>query len=72
MIKLCADAGFVKTVAFGQYFVTEDAGDFSEFDGYVACREFTLPRDDESSTPKGWIRGDTKIGPVLEVVTNHH
>ena len=35
----------------------------------MACREYTLPRDQETSEPKGWIRGDTKIGPVLEVTT---
>ena len=35
----------------------------------VACREYTLPREDEASQPKGWIQGNTKIGPVLEVVT---
>ena len=28
-----------------------------------------LPRDEEASEPKGWIRGNTKIGPVLEVAT---
>ena len=28
-----------------------------------------LPRDEETSEPKGWIRGNTKIGPVLEVTT---
>ena len=33
------------------------------------CREYTLPRDEEASQPKGWIRGNTKIGPVLEVAT---
>ena len=33
----------------------------------MACREYTLPRDESSSEPKGWIRGNTKIGPVLEV-----
>ena len=42
LIKLCTDAGFVKTVAFGQYFMTKDAEDFFEFDGHVACREYTL------------------------------
>ena len=26
-----------------------------------------LPRSDESSQPKGWIQGNTNIGPVLEV-----
>ena len=35
----------------------------------MACREYTLPRDEEASEPTGWIRGNTKIGPVLEVVT---
>ena len=35
----------------------------------MACREYTLPRDEEASAPKGWIRGNTKIGPVLEVAT---
>ena len=28
-----------------------------------------MPRDEKSSDPKGWIRGNTKIGPVLEVTT---
>ena len=35
----------------------------------MACREYTLPRDGKSSEPKGWVRGNTKIGPVLEVTT---
>ena len=37
----------------------------------MACREYILPRDYESSKPKEWIRGDTKIGPVLEVATRY-
>ena len=35
----------------------------------MACREYILPRDEKSSEPKGWIRGNTRIGPVLEVTT---
>ena len=35
----------------------------------MACRENTLPRDEEASQPKGWIQGNTKIGPVLEFAT---
>ena len=35
-----------------------------------ACREYILPRNDGSSHPKGWIQGNTKIGPVLEVTTS--
>ena len=37
----------------------------------MACREHILPRDEKSSDPKGWIRGNTKIGPVLEVTTSY-
>ena len=37
----------------------------SEFQHTIACREHTLPRDDKSSQPKGWIRGNTRIGPIL-------
>ena len=37
----------------------------------MACREYTLPRDEKSSDPKGWIQVNTKIGPVLEVATSY-
>ena len=36
----------------------------------VACREYTLHRDDRASQPKGWIQGDMRIGPVVEVTTS--
>ena len=36
----------------------------------MAYREYTLPREDGASQPKGWIQGNTKIGPVLEVTTS--
>ena len=36
----------------------------------MACREYTLPREDGSSQPRGWIQGNTKIGPLLEVTTS--
>ena len=61
------DAGFIHVVEIGQYFMTKDTEEqfFTR-----ACREYTLPRSDESSQPKGWIQGNTKIGPVLEVTTS--
>ena len=67
--KFCMDAGFLNVVEIGQYFMTKDTAEFSQFTDAVACREYTLPRDEETSEPKGWIRGNTKIGPVLEVTT---
>ena len=63
------EAGFLRVVEVGQYFVTKDTGDFRQFRS-VACREHTLPRDDPASQPKGWIQGNMRIGPVLEVTTS--
>ena len=71
LIKICTDAGFLKTVEVGQYFMTKDIDEVLQFTEPVACREYTLPRDEKSSDPKGWIRGSTKIGPVLEVTTSY-
>ena len=59
----------VRIVEVGQYFMTKDTGDLRQFRS-VACREYTLPRDDPSSQPKGWIQGKMRIGPVLEVTTS--
>ena len=67
--KFCTDAGFLTTVEIGQYFMTKDTEEFSQFTDSVASRGYTLPRDEDLSEPKGWIRGNTKIGPVLEVTT---
>ena len=66
VIKFCIDAGFLTTVEVGQYFMTKDTDEFSQFTEPVTCREYTLPRDEKSSDLKGWIRGNTKIGRVLE------
>ena len=55
--KFCTDAGFLTTVEIGQSFMTKDTEEFSQFTDSVACREYTLPRDEEN----------TKIGPVWEV-----
>ena len=69
-IAFCMEAGFVRVVEVGQCFMTKDNGDFKQFRS-VACREYTLPRDDPASQPKGWIRGDMRIGLVLEVTTSY-
>ena len=71
VIKFCTDAGFLTTVDVGQYFMTKETEEFSQFTESVACREYTLPRDEKSSDRKGWIRGNTKVRPVLEVTTSY-
>ena len=68
--KFCMDAGFLSVVENGQHFMTKDTGDLTQFNT-VACREYTLPREEEASQPKGWIQGNIKIGPVLEVATSY-
>ena len=64
--KFCMEAGFVHVVEVGQYFMTKDTGDFGQFRS-VACREYTLPRDDESSQPRGWIQGNIRSHDQLHV-----
>ena len=59
----------MSVVEVGQYFVTRNV---SEFVHAVACHEYTLPRDDPASKPKGWIKANTRIGPVLEITTSFH
>ena len=63
--RFCKEAGFMLVVEIGQYFVTKDTGNLNQFRS-VACREYTLPRDDPASEAKGWIQGNMRIGPVLD------
>ena len=66
--KFCMDARFLNVFEIGQYFMTKDTAEFSQFHA-VACREYTLPREEEASQPKEWTQGNTQIGPVLEIAT---
>ena len=71
--QFCMDAGFLNVVEIGQYFMTKDTRDISQFHA-VDCREYTLQREDEASQPQGWIQGipklDTywKLQPVIFLV----
>ena len=65
--KFCKEARLMSVVEVGQYFVTRNASEFLL--RTVACLEYTLLRDDPASEPKGWIQGNTRIGPILEVTT---
>ena len=67
--RLCKDAGFLKKIENGQFFITIKEG--SEM-MQTACREYTQCRDLETSRPRGWIRSNTKIGPVLDVKLYPH
>ena len=54
------DAGFIHVVEIGQYFMTKDTEEQFFARG---CREYTLPRSDESSQPQGWIRETQELDP---------
>ena len=61
--NFCMDAGFISVVEIGQYFMTKDNGE--QF--YAkACREYTLPRSDGSSQPKGF-RETRKLDPCWKL-----
>ena len=66
--KFCKEARFMSVVKVGQYFATRSASEFLLHT--VACREYTLPRDDPASEAKGWIQGNMRIGLILEVTTS--
>ena len=65
--KFCKEAGFMSVVEVGQYFVTRNASEFLR--KTVACREYTLPRDDPASEPKGWSK-ETRELDILEATTS--
>ena len=71
VIKFRLDAGFLTAVGVGQYVMAKDTEEVSQFTESVACREYSLPRDEKLFGPKGWIRGNTNMGPVLEVTTSY-
>ena len=67
--KLCKDAGFLKKIEKGQFFITIEEGSKAM---QTACREYTHSRNLTTSRPRRWIRSNTKIGPVLGVKLYPH
>ena len=62
VIKICTDAGFLTTVGVGQYFMTKDTEEVSQFTDSVACREYTLPRENQL-TQKVGFEGTLRLDP---------
>ena len=62
--KLCSDAG-LKLVEREQYFFSLEAEEGQQMQH--SCREYTLPRNEERTRVRGWIRSKTRIGPVLNI-----
>ena len=69
--NICMDAGFLNVVEIGQYCMTKDTAEFSQFHA-VACREYTLFQEKKKHhNQKDGSGGNTEIGPVLEVATSY-
>ena len=61
----------MKTVERGQYIITLDTAEGPSGMAHL-CREYMLPRSDPRTRARGWIRRNTKIGPVLNIHVCHH
>ena len=64
--EMCSDAG-LKIVGKGQFFIALDEEEEGPDEMNNLGREYTSPRSGEASRVRGWILGNTKIGPVLHV-----
>ena len=63
----CTDAGFLTTVGVGQYFMTKDTEEFSQFTDSVACRKYTLPGTKIHLNRKVGSEGIPKLGPYWKL-----
>ena len=64
VIKICTDAGFLTTVEVGQYFMTKDTEEFSQFTDSVALVVSTLYHEMKNHlTRKVGFEGTPKLGP---------
>ena len=71
LINLCSNVGITKTVAKGHYFTTFEDAELNKFEGLMS-RVYFYFENNAASKVKGWIRGNTKIGPALEVSASLH
>ena len=61
------DAGFLTVVEVGQYFMTKDTEEFSQFTDSVACREYTSPKTKKHLNRKVGSEGTPKLGPYWKL-----
>ena len=66
--RFCMEARLMRILEVGQYFMTKDFGDIRQVRS-VACREYTLPRDDPASQTK---RMDSKKHENWACIGSHN
>ena len=62
--KLCSDVG-LKPVEREQYFYSLEIEERQQMQHL--CRDYTLLRNENWTRVRGWIRSNTRIGPVLNI-----
>ena len=67
--KWCSDAG-LKHVEREQYFYSLETEEGKQMQHL--CREYTMLRNEKGTRVRGWIRKDTRIGPVLNIKVCYH
>ena len=70
--KVCEDATIARRVSTGMSYKTVPDVDDGFGDRTPACREYTLPREDQNSRIYATIPGQTMIGPVLQAHILRH
>ena len=65
--KFCTDAGFLTTVEVGQYFITKDTEEFSQFTDSVGCREDTCQEIKVYLNQKVGFEGTLTLDPYWKV-----
>ena len=64
--KFCMDAGFLSVVEIGQYFMTKDTGDPSQYHS-IACREYILQEKKKHHNQKDGSKGTPKLDPYWKL-----
>ena len=72
IFEACDDARFVRNVFPRQFRHTIHGTHLAAYGYASSCREHSHPRNDHTSEPKRFIRGNTKIGSILEVTIAKH
>ena len=68
----CDEASFTSNVSQGQFFMTIPDVRLRGYGSANSCRQFSYLRSDDRSQPKEFIRDNTKIGSVLEVLVTKY
>ena len=65
--KFCMDAGFLNVVEIGQFFMTKDTAEFSQFTDAVACVSTLCQEMKKHHNQKDGSKGTPKLDPYWKL-----